>query len=201
MNAIKQSRYEKLIELTSKALKKSRDSIDKSSAIEVCYGSDAAIFADSKDAGIKVLEQLLDETLEQIDADMFQCISKSMVEHNVKDQLDLLDSVLDDFRREQKEKKELEEFDKASAQDAVKYSKLTNGMTLDQILKYRAHTIRAKYRDELIKQIDIEREMNKDLEDRMVEEKKRVDLVINTLSADGNTLERAADACSFNGVS
>lgn len=201
MNADKQSRYEKLLELTTKALRKSHDSVDKSSAIEACYGSDAAIFADSKEAGVKVLEQLLDQTLEQVGTDMSTFIRKSMIEYNIKDQLDLLDSVLDDFRREQKEKTDQEESDKSSAQDAVKYSKLSNGITLDQVLKYRAHLIRTKYRDELMKQIDFESKIIKNLQDRIDEEKTRVDLVMNKLSADGDTLERAADVCSFNGVS
>jgi hypothetical protein len=200
-DAEKQSRYEKLLELTTKSLQKSHDSIDKAVAIEECYGADASIFGETKEAGKIVLEQLLEQTLEEIDSEIKAVIQEAIREHDVKSQLDLLDSVIDDFRRVQREKKEQEEADKDSAQDAIKKSKLPHGVSLVQVLQYRAYLARTKYKDELVSQIETELERNRNLQEQIEREKKLEKDDIGTLNDYGNDIGRAADICSFNGVS
>lgn len=197
----KQSRYEKLLELTSKSIKKSHDSIDKKVAIEECYGTDASIFGDSKEAGTKVLEQLLEQTLEEIDSDVKAVIQEAIRKHDVKSQLDLLDSVLEDFRRVQREKQEQEDTDKDSAQDAITKSKLPNGVSLAQVLQYRAYLARTKYRDDLVSQIEMESKKNEDLQEKINQEKELANDDTSNLNNYANDLGRAADICSFNGVS
>jgi hypothetical protein len=197
----KQSRYEKLLELTSKSLQKSHDSIDKKVAIEECYGKDASIFGDSKEAGTKVLEQLLEQTLEEIDSDVKAVIQEAIKEHDVKSKLDLLDSVINDFRRVQRKKQEQEDADKDSAQEAVMKTKLPNGVSLAQVLQYRAYLARTKYRDDLVSQIETEMEKSKTLQENIKKEKELANDDIGNLNDYANNLGRAADMCSFNGVS
>lgn len=197
----KQSRYEKLLELTSKSLQKSHDSIDKKVAIEEFYGKDASIFGDSKEAGTKVLEQLLEQTLEEIDFDVKAVIQEAINKHDVKSKLDLLDSVIDDFRRVQREKQEQEDADKDSAQEAVMKTKLPNGVSLPQVLQYRAYLSRTKYRDDLLSQIETEMEKSKSLQENIKKEKELANDDIGNLNDYANNLGRAADMCSFNGVS
>jgi len=198
------SKYSKLLHIISKAIGKSHAAISAPSVIEECYGEDAAIFetegdGDSDDGG-NLLVGLLDAALEKIDEELMEQI-EYIVKDKAESKLNNLDAAMAQVNELEQKAKEKEENDRQSAQDAIRMSKIPQGIGLEDIMLYQAYLIQKKARDELLESVKSAQEECEGLREKMMEKQETVNKVIDMLDQRGESMSKAADICSFNGVS
>lgn len=197
---IDRSTSQKLTDILHTSVQKSHGSIDTLAVIEECYGEDAAIFADSKEEGKILLAGLLDAALQKIDGDVKEEADR-LVQEEASSKLNHLDEAVAFVNRKEQMAKEAEEFDRQSAQDAMRMSKLPDGITINDIMSYQAYLIKKEARDSLVSQIKSAKESCDALTEKLDKRKEVVQTKIKKLEDISNDLGKAADSCSFNGVS
>ena len=86
-------------------------------AVLECYGEDASIFADSScDDGdsTDILANLIDDAMERTNERLEKEFGVMLEKNEMKNHLMILDQVIDDHARKDREKKEAEEYDQHS---------------------------------------------------------------------------------------
>jgi len=195
-----QSKFKKFVNVIDAGLQKSHEAIDTIAIIEECYGEDAAIFADSKAEGNNLLVGLLDAALDKIDEDVKK-VGDALAQEEAESKLNNLDEAIAQINRKEETAKEAEEYDRQSAQDALRMSKIPDGISIYDIMAYQAYLIKKEARDALIAQVDAAREAKDELAKQVEERKDLVKARIQGLDERNKTLDKAADVCSFSGVS
>jgi hypothetical protein len=195
-----QSTFQKFTNIIHKSFQKSHKAIDTLAIIEECYGEDAAIFADSKEEGQTLLAGLLDAALYKIDNDVKNEADR-LVRQEAELTLNHLDQAVGEINKREQLVKEAEEHDRKSAQDALRMSKLPDGITSHDIMSYQAYLIKIEMRDTIVSQLQTAKEECDDLSKKVEERKELVHAKIKGLEDVHQNLGKAADVCSFSGVS
>lgn len=197
-------RYEHLVKIIEKGLSESSKCIDTKLAIQQCYGDDISMFASSSsdNDGVEMLSNLIKNILENINESFLQNELPSILsKNNVQLKLDILDQVILHFISKEREEQERELRDIQSARDAVDDVQEELQMDLSQIMMFYSYQMKKKVRDELM--ADLDREKNK--RDNLLQEverqrdnvKKFVDAVEENIV---DPLNRNADICSFHQI-
>lgn len=202
------SRYDQLIKIFEKCLSESSKCIDTKLAVEECYGDDLSMFATSSsksnDDGVQMLENLVRDILDKINESFLQDeLPKILSKEKVELKLNILDQVIQEYLREQREKEELEKKDIESARDAVANTKfLPQGMNLGHMLTYQSYQMKLKMKDELnckVEQLEAERD---DLLKQIEVAQNNVKSVVSGIDKSiVEPLNKNADICTFNGIS
>jgi hypothetical protein len=199
-NPVPPSKYSKLLNIISKAIHKSHGAISTPTVIEQCYGEDAAIFETEGDGDENLLVGLLDAALEKINEELVEKI-ECIVKEKAEKKLNNLDAAIAHVNDLEQKAKEKEEHDRQSAQDAIRMSKIPQGISLEDIMLYQAYLIQKKARDELLENVKSAQEECEELKRKMVENKESVSEAMKKLDERGEIVSKAADICSFSGVS
>jgi|EP00979_Chaetoceros_neogracilis_P004525 transcription termination factor NusB len=198
------SKYSKLLLIISKAIKKSHSAISTPIVIEKCYGEDAAIFetgGDGDDDGCdNLLVGLLDTVLEKIDEELMEQI-ETIVKDKAESKLNNLDAAITNVNGLEQKAKEKEEHDRQSAQDAIRMSKIPQGIGIEDIMLYQAYFIQKKARDELLESVKSAQKECAELKEKLTEKEEHINKAVDTLNQRGESMSKAANICSFNGVS
>ena len=196
----KQPIFHKFRNIIHKGLEKSHAAIDSSAMIEECYGEDAAIFADSKAEGNKILVGLLEAALDKIDESVKEEV-ENVIRQEAESKLNHLDKAIELINKKEESAREAEEADRQSAQDAVRLSRIPDGISIDDIMAYQAYLIKKETRDVLLAQVDAAKGTYHDLSKKVEERRDVVNEKIKGLEDRNQSLGKAADLSSFHGVS
>ena len=205
------NRYDQLLNIFGKCLSESSKCIDTKLAVEECYGDDLSMFATSSsssskpnDDGVDMLENLVRDILDKINESFLQNeLPKILSKEKVELKLNILDQVIQEYLREQREKEELENNDIESARDAVANTKfIPQGMNLGHMLTYQSYQMKLKMKDELNRKVEhLEAERGDLLKQIEVAQNDVKSVVSGIDKSIVEPLNKNADICTFNGIS
>lgn len=201
-------RYRFLSRCIDKALTESRSKLDARSAVRECYGDDCAIF-DEEDisgsgsgtrSGEEVLAELVDNILESANDRLRSEIDDILLTGDVRAKLHLLDSLLDQYAKRDRDAKDAEEADRNSALAAAELAKLPGGIGPEDVLTYHAHQIKVQERDALSAELASVEADNDALRKQIDRGTELIRQSVQDVEAKGKIMERAADIGTFSGV-
>jgi len=195
------SRHAKFLDVVSKAIRKSHEAISIATIIEQCYGEDAAIFETEGEEHENLLVGLLDAALEKIDQELLRHIEHVVKEYGVDKKLICLDTVIAKVEDMEKKAQEAEEHDRQSTQDAIRMSKIPDGISIDDVMLYQAYLIHKSARDELRESLAKAKTECEEIRGKVEEQRLIVKERIDALDDRNISMSNAADLCSFNGMS
>jgi len=199
-NSIKPTTFDRLLRIIHGSLHESQKSIDTRSAVEKCYGEDTSIFGE-KTSAIDILANLINGSIENVNEDMKEEIEDIMRKEMVDLKLQVLDAITEEQRNQDWTKKEAEDEDRQSAQDALTISKLPNGITTKNFLEFQAYAMKSKARDEILAEIGKYEKDNQALQKKVEEERQKISERIKSIDNDVDILDNTANTCSFHGIS
>jgi len=199
-NVIRPKTFNRLVKIIDRSLRESQNSIDTRAAVEKCYGDDASIFGE-KESATDMLANLIQGTIEHVNERIKEEIEVILRNEKVDSKLLVLDTVMNEQRRQERIKKEAEDEDRRSVQDALNKSKLLDGITVDNLLDFQAYTIKTQARDDILAKIGHREEENQALRNHIEEEKRKIRDRIESINGDAETLDKTATLCSFHGIS
>lgn len=199
-NVIKPKTFARLVKTINTSLRESQNSIDTHAAVEKCYGDDASIFGE-KESATDMLANLITGTIEHVNERIKEEIKDILRNEKVDSKLLVLDMVTNEQRRLQWTQKEAEDEDRRSVQEALKRSKLPDGITVDNLLDFQAYTIKTQARDDILGKIGNRERENQALRDQIEEEKRKIRERIESMDGNAEVLDKTANMCSFHGIS
>ena len=209
----REARYQCLLKLIDKALSQSRQSFDVSKAVQECYGEDASIFEDvavaaqeGKDDGgaengghgnSNLLTNAIENMIDTVNDRVKEEIEQFLREHNVCENLTLVDSIIAQLDQQDAEQAQAEKEDRESALRAFEAVKLPKGVSPEDVLSYHKFELRRKERDALVDELaKVEAEIKK-LEEQQAATESRTKESMLQMGKVEHELERSADACSL----
>jgi len=200
------SRQTKFLDIVSKAIRKSHEAISIPEIIQQCYGEDASIFettteGDGDGENDNLLVGLLDAALDKIDQELMQYVEYVVGEQGVDTKLNCLDEANSKVEEMEIKAQEVEEYDRQSAQDAIRLSRIPDGISIEDVMLYQAYLIYKDAKEELQNSVTKYKEECQELEQQVSQQHKLVKERIEALDERNTKISNAADLCSFNGFS
>lgn len=203
-------RYRFLSRCIDKALTESRSKLDARAAVRECYGDDCAIFADEdtsgagtsggRSGGEEVLAELVDNVIENANDRLRSEIEGILRTGDVGAKLRLLDTLLDQYAKRDREAKVAEETDKNSALAAAEMATLPSGIGPEDVLTYHAHQIKVQERDALLAELASVEADNGALRKQIDRGKALIGQTVKDMEDKGRIMEKTADIGTFSGV-
>ena len=182
-----------------KALAESSKLIDSRAAVLECYGEDASIFADSScDDGdsTDMLANLIDDAMERTNERLEKEFGVMLEKNEMKNHLMILDQVIDDHAREDREKKEAEEYDQHSSRLAISRSKLPEKVTVTDALAYHRYNIMVANQNKLDANLACIKSENEDILHQLKIEKDNIKMQLSRMKEEEKLLKKSADRLS-----
>jgi uncharacterized phage infection (PIP) family protein YhgE len=195
------SRNAKFLDIISKAIRKSHEAISIPEIIQQCYGEDASIFETEGDENDNLLVGLLDAALDKIDQELIGHVKSVIREQGAEKKLNCLDEAISKVEEMEIKAQEVEEYDRQSAQDAIRLSRIPEGISIEDVMLFQAYLIHKDAREDLKKSVAKYKEECDDLEEKINQQRNLVNERIEALDERHSKMSNAADLCSFNGMS
>lgn len=199
-NVVKPKTFTRLVKTIDRSLRESQNSIDTHAAVEKCYGDDASMFGE-KESATEMLANLIKGTIEHVNERIKEEIEVILRNEKVDSKLLMLDTVTNEQRHQECTQKEAEDKDHRSVQEALKRSKLSNGITVDSVLGFQAYTIKTQARDDILAKIGNREKENQALRKQIEQEKRNIQERIEYVDGNAGVLDKSANICSFHGIS
>jgi hypothetical protein len=195
------SRNSKFHDIISKAIRKSHEAISIPEIIQQCYGEDASIFETEGDENDNLLVGLLDAALDKIDQELMGHVESVIGAQGADEKLNCLDEAISKVEEMEVKAQEMEEYDRQSAQDAIRLSRIPEGISIEDVMLYQAYLIHKDAREELKKSVVKYKEECQELEEKVNQERILVKERLEALDERNSKMSSAADLCSYNGAS
>mmetsp|Transcript_41 Transcript_41/g.55 ORF Transcript_41/g.55 Transcript_41/m.55 type:complete len:216 (-) Transcript_41:323-970(-) len=201
-SALHPKRFKRLGSVLEKALLESAKNIDSHTLVSECYGEDANIFVNDGDSdghsnATNILATLIDGVIDRTNEIMRDEVEKITKAERLDLKLNILDHVIDDHERMDRQRKESEEEDRRSARIAVEESKLPDGITVSDALRFQEHLLLLENKENLEVLLARFKNENNKLEKELIEEKKTVEAQISRLKVKDDFLLNVADLFSM----
>ena len=192
-------RHKKLIQVIEKGLSESKKSIDTHDAVIKCYGEDTSIFAGggTEESAKTMLANLIEGVIDNANERLQDDIENIFVTEKIATKLRALDNAVDHQDKVLELKKETDEIDRRTAQEALNSAKLPDSVTIPDVVRFHIYNAKKGFKDKLLKELqDVEAE-TKTILDKVEIESKQLQERISKIEEKEKILEQAADMCTF----